>query len=224
MDATSAVTRMKTGYSLRNITTRDHYPAAPGGGAATTQTGPPVNSTYPIGTYCEDYEWLASNGDLDEYNGRTCVTPEFPGGTYAYFVTIDAAGKPVFPYYIGIYYRGVVDMKNFPQGPNGNGLSIPSYLSSCRYATGSGVGVNGVSADAGLHIYPNPTNGEVIIAGNGHRFSRVMVVNMSGQIVHSAAIDGTKDTRITLPLPGVYFLRCDDASGGTAVVQRITRL
>jgi hypothetical protein len=26
--------------------------------------------------------------DLDEYNGRWCVTPEFPNGTYAYFVAI----------------------------------------------------------------------------------------------------------------------------------------
>ncbi len=220
----SGVTRMKSGYSLRNITTRTSYPAVPGGGAATTQTGPPVNSTYPIGTYCEDWEWLASNGDLDEYNGRMCVTPEFPGGTYAYFVTIDAAGIPVFPYYIGIYYKGIVDAKNFPQGPNGNGLSIPSYLSSCRYASGgAGVGVNGVSNDKALRIYPNPTMGQVVIAGNGHSFCRVTVVNMSGQIVHSAAIDGIKDYRITLSLPGIYLIRCDDATGGTAVVQRVVR-
>lgn len=224
MNASSGISRMKSGYSLRNITTRTTYPAIPGGGAATSQVGPPVNSTYPIGTYCEDWEWLASNGDLDEYNGRTCVTPEFPGGTYAYFVTIDAAGTPVFPYYVGLYYKGVVDAKNFPQGPNGNGLSIPAYLSSCRYASGGGVGVNGMAANNGaLSIFPNPSSGQVTIAGNGHGYSRVTVVNMSGQVVHNATIDGAKSHSFLLPVPGVYFVRCDDAQGGQAAVQRIVR-
>lgn len=122
MDAASAITRMKSGYSLRNITTRTILPS----GAAASQTGPPVSGTYPIGTYVEDYEWLASNGgDLDAYNGRYCVTPEFPGGTYAYFVTVDAAGAAQFPYYIGIQYYGAPATANFPMGPGGNSVVIP---------------------------------------------------------------------------------------------------
>jgi len=44
--------------------------------------------------------------DLDEYNGRYCVTPEFPGGTYAYFVAILADGTPAYPYNIGMGYYG----------------------------------------------------------------------------------------------------------------------
>jgi hypothetical protein len=44
--------------------------------------------------------------DLDQYNGRWCVTPEFPTGTYAYFVAIDSNGAPVFPYDIGRGYYG----------------------------------------------------------------------------------------------------------------------
>lgn len=221
MDSTSGITRMKSGYSLRNITTRTTLP----GGATASQTGPPVNTTYPIGTYCEDYEWLASNGgDLDQYNGRTCRTPEFPSGTYAYFVTVDAAGKGQFPYYIGITYYGQPDTKNFPQGMGGNGLTIPTYLSNCRTPTGSGVGVNGVSAGTTeLQVFPNPTTSEVTIAGNGHRYTRVTVVNMAGQTVYSAVIEGTKNHSIALPLPGIYFLRCDDAIGGTAMVRRVMR-
>jgi hypothetical protein len=44
------------------------------------------------GTFVEDYEFdstLASNGDefLDEYNGRTGWTPEYPNGTYYYVAT-----------------------------------------------------------------------------------------------------------------------------------------
>lgn len=34
------------------------------------------------------------------------MTPEFPGGTYAYFVSIEADGTPKFPYNIGRTYFG----------------------------------------------------------------------------------------------------------------------
>src|SRR5262249_4848195 len=44
--------------------------------------------------------------DLDEYNGRFCVTPEFPNGTYAYFVSINSSGSPAFPYNIGRAFYG----------------------------------------------------------------------------------------------------------------------
>lgn len=46
----------------------------------------PERPAYPPGFFIEDYVYTA-NGDLDEYNGRYCVTPEFPDGTYAYFST-----------------------------------------------------------------------------------------------------------------------------------------
>lgn len=222
MDATSAVSRMKTGYSLRNITARTNYPAIPGGGAATPQQGPAVSGAYPIGTYCEDYEWLASNGgDLDEYNGRFCVTPEFPNGTYAYFVTIDAAGTPVFPYYIGIYYKGQPDLKNFPAGQGGNGLSVPAYLTSCR--TASGVGIGSLSgSEAPLSIFPNPAvNGRFTIRGNGHGYNAVTVVDMQGRRIYTAPLQGTKDCSIALPVPGVYLVRCERGDGGPAQVQRV---
>ena len=47
------------------------------------------------GTYVEDYEYIAGLGDLDEHNGRTCNTPEYPNGTYAYFVTVDPTDTTV---------------------------------------------------------------------------------------------------------------------------------
>lgn len=46
------------------------------------------------GAFVQDYEYVAASGDLDECNGRFCVTPEFPEGTYAYFMTSD---WPVIP-------------------------------------------------------------------------------------------------------------------------------
>ena len=44
--------------------------------------------------------------DLNEWNTRWCVTPEFPGGTWAYFVCISSNGTPVFPYNIARTFFG----------------------------------------------------------------------------------------------------------------------
>jgi hypothetical protein len=39
------------------------------------------------GTFTQDYAYFAGSGDLDESNGRTGVTPEYPDGTYYYVLT-----------------------------------------------------------------------------------------------------------------------------------------
>ena len=59
------------------------------------------NITYDAGTIIEDYEYEIGYGHLDESNGRYCITPEFPHGTYAYFLTFDSSMVPVYPYIIG---------------------------------------------------------------------------------------------------------------------------
>ncbi len=65
------------------------------------------------GTFVRDYEYVAGSGDLDECNGRQCVTPEFPDGTYAYFMT---ENWPVVPR----NYRGTPSA-DFRHGPGGGG-------------------------------------------------------------------------------------------------------
>jgi len=49
--------------------------------------GRPATTLYPMGTFTQDYEYVAGSGDLDECNGRTGVTPEFPSGIYYYVIT-----------------------------------------------------------------------------------------------------------------------------------------
>jgi hypothetical protein len=61
------------------------------------------------GTFTADYEYVEGHGNLDECNGRYCVTPEFPSGTYAYFLTED---WPVIPR----NFRGTPS-KDFERGP-----------------------------------------------------------------------------------------------------------
>ena len=68
------------------------------------------------GYFISDYIYNAS-GDLDEYNGRFCVTPQYPDGTYAYFYTISVDSNynstPAFPYIIGNYFKDVPITENF---------------------------------------------------------------------------------------------------------------
>jgi hypothetical protein len=54
---------------------------------ATPDTNRPAVSLYPMGTFGQDWEYVAGSGDLDECNGRTGVTPEFPDGIYHYLIT-----------------------------------------------------------------------------------------------------------------------------------------
>ncbi len=46
------------------------------------------------GTFVVDYEFIKDAGDLDACNGKRVTTPDFPDGTYAYFLTQD---WPVIP-------------------------------------------------------------------------------------------------------------------------------
>jgi hypothetical protein len=118
----SGVRRMVSGFALRNGANgtdnlaqsgRTTLPAWEVRAQQRNATGPAVTANRPLGYYLEDYAYLGDCGkilgkdfDLDELNGRWCVTPEFPQGTFAYFTTIDADGKPVYPYNMGRRYHG----------------------------------------------------------------------------------------------------------------------
>lgn len=53
----------------------------------TPSSGRPSTTAVPMGTFTQDYEYVAGLGDLDECNGRFGVTPEFPSGIYHYYIT-----------------------------------------------------------------------------------------------------------------------------------------
>ena len=59
-----------------------------------------VQEGYLIGDLTSDYIYDSSVGTLDEYNGKFAPTPEYPNGTYAYFMTEDSSGDPAYPYAI----------------------------------------------------------------------------------------------------------------------------
>ena len=106
-NGTGPVVRMKSSYHLRNITVRTTSPTG-----AAVSAGPPVSSTYPLGYFREDYEYIATSSVtpdyLDEHNGRFCITPEYPQGTYAYFATVDSLWNSAYPYVVGPTFYGTV--------------------------------------------------------------------------------------------------------------------
>lgn len=64
------------------------------------------------GTFLEDWEYVAGLGDLDQCNGTTVTTAEFPQGTYAYFLT---ATYPFIPR----CFTGTPIDEALPRGPGG---------------------------------------------------------------------------------------------------------
>lgn len=103
-DGTGGITRMKSGYHLRNITERTHH-----ADGTDVPDGPPVNNAFPLGYFREDYEFIASTDPdvLDEHNGRFCITPEYPNGIYCYFATINENWNSAYPYVVGPTFYGV---------------------------------------------------------------------------------------------------------------------
>lgn len=117
-DGTGGVMKITSSYRTRNITQRTTLPN--GTQLTAAQYGPAVSTTYPIGCYIEDHEYVAGLGKLDSSNARFCITPDYPNGTYAYFSPVNESGISVYPYMIGPTYRGVLVTGNTGPGAGHN--------------------------------------------------------------------------------------------------------
>jgi len=153
-DGTGGIRRMIPGYRKRNITQRTTLPD--GTALAADKFGPAVSNDFPLGSYIEDYAFDAGFGDLDEHNGRFCVTPEYPAGIYAYFVTIDASGDPVYPYTLGPTYYGTVPAGN--TGPQ-SGHNVPAEPVT-TYVIVTSTGEPGA---AEIGMFPNPASDRLVV-------------------------------------------------------------
>ena len=116
LNSGSAVVRMESSYEIipqlvSDGTRKNMDPDAPD----VTTTALKNGTAGPLGAYVEDYQFTSGLGHLDEHNGRWCVTPEYPSGTYAYFTTITESEEPAYPYHMGASSYGVIQ------------TSIPQY-------------------------------------------------------------------------------------------------
>ena len=112
------VTQLRSGYNL-----------------ILKENRPPVAS-FPEGFFVEDYTYVRVSNEtvLDENNGRFCVTPEYPNGTYAYFATfesaLDSSGpfvgykRPAFPYLIGNSFKSTPNRFNFDYRSNQDQIDL----------------------------------------------------------------------------------------------------
>lgn len=142
-DGTGGIVRMKSSWTLRNITVRNTLYT----GASVT-AGPNVSTTYPLGSFKEDYGFTAPTAPdyLDIHNGRFCKTPEYPNGIYCYFATVDANWNSAYPYLVGpTYYGTKVAAK------------VTSITEAVTTYTPTSTGLNeaGIN-EVNVSVFPNP--------------------------------------------------------------------
>jgi hypothetical protein len=178
-DGTGGIVRMKSGYQLRNITQRTVH-------ADNTDVadGPAVSTTYPLGYFREDYEFVAHTGQadfLDQHNGRFCVTPEYPNGTYAYFTTVDENWNSAYPYAVGPTFYGVfADRK------------VTSVGETTTVYTPSTTALNeNEFKQLNITAFPNPAN-DIIAVQVGNLVTQnlsVKLFDLTGKLVHETQVN-----------------------------------
>lgn len=206
-NASSNIKRMASSYQLRSITQRTILPD----GSTSTPAGPNVSSSFPLGMYCEDYEYVNGLGDLDSLNGRYCVTPEYPSGTYAYFIATDSKGSPAFPYILGPKYYGIIQ-KNV-MGPNSGHITIPAGV-TCMTVTG----ITKKAVLNGVSIYPNPVSDQLNIDLNQAISVQYSISDLLGQVVQTGFIESGKTSVSTQALnKGIYVISLTGPNGSVQV-------
>ncbi len=213
VDGSGGITRMKSSYTLRNITTRTHY----ANGNDVTD-GPAVNSTYPLGLFREDYEYITTTVNtpdyLDEHNGRFCVTPEYPNGIYCYFATVDENWNSAYPYMIGPTFYGVKSVVKV--------TSISEPVTTYNPSSGIGATSNKIN----LTVFPNPAYDLMAIQVKNdyqENFS-VELIDISGKLIQKTYIyQGSSIAYLetTGLAKGEYIVR---VSNGKSVENRKIRL
>ena len=187
--ASGPIKRMASSYVLTTDTTRSG--------------GPHPVATYPLGDCVDDYIYTAGAGDLDAHNGRFCYTPEYPGGTYAYFVTINSSLSPVYPFVLGPTYYGVVGSTSTtitPVGPDTTYTTPPTGIQNTNNQTIKYV------------VAPNPVEDHLYLymdAGNMNNVT-LKIMDMTGRCVITR-----NDLQPSVP----YAISMDGLAAGTYLLQ-----
>lgn len=160
------ITRMKSGYQLNTATTRTNGPTV--GQVVGTQTM--FN-----GYFREDYTYVANSAPdyLDEHNGRFCVTPEYPNGTYAYFATVDADWNSAYPYVVGPTFYGNVVSEKVTTITEPTTVYTPTAVSDINLQ------------NLNITIFPNPASDLIAVQINDlvRDDMTVQLVDLTGKVI-----------------------------------------
>lgn len=218
-DAGSGISKLSSGYVLNG-----------------TRPNGPDTGKYPLGSFIDDYRWVPSvnsgKTELDQNNGRFCVTPEYPDGTYAYFITVDATEVPQFPYILGVNYYSLPVDSNY--NSNISQDDIPLGLKQLRSGLSerNGSGFAGLLQDvksgniASGYVESSTNNfspGNNVYLDNtatGGKDAVVTVNQVTGKTVSSIESTQTKATQIKIQ-ENAYLFEGDtitqEAADGTIV-------
>lgn len=217
LDKNSPVVRIESSYQIR----QDLLDAGTRG-----VDGPPVTSSVtkntdegPLGAYEEDYEFIAGLGHLDDHNGRWCVTPEYPQGTYAYFSTIDDTGEPSYPYFVGPSYYGVYDSENSPK--NNPATSTCALEFDPSTVTNTSLVSN---AEMEFSITPTLTK-DFITVSTLYDTGNISISDLTGQLVFSSVYTSNSTEVPVSNLPeGVYIVVVENDEGDVLNTQKFIKL
>jgi hypothetical protein len=217
LDANSKIVRMTASYQKRNITDRTTLPD--GTVLSSSQYGPVLGGSYPLGCYREDYIYVKGSGMLDEHNGIFTKTPEYPNGTYAYFAILDSTLRPVYPYILGQSLYGVPTQGNF--GPMGGQNTIPT--GAVKYTGKSGV--ENVTSRGHLSFYPNPATDKVHLdLPVASQSWTLEISDLSGRSLWHTTGNGTAaDLDISTLAKGMYFLKASNAETQSVWIGRMVK-
>ncbi len=205
-DGTGGIVRIKSGYQARSITVRNTH-----ADGTAVSSGPAVDATYPIGYFREDYEFVGGSTDdvLDVHNGRFCVTPEYPAGTYAYFCTVDDNWNSAYPYAVGPTFYGQASNR-----------SVNSINEATTVYTPLSTTYQDALNHLNISVFPNPASDLVAVQALGlvRNELTVELYDVSGKLVDTNTINPGQtiayfDTQTLYS--GTYFVRLIDQEKST---------
>lgn len=150
LNASSSIKRMETSYRLK--TQRD--------------SDGPSTTLYPLGYLIADYRYQHRYGDLDDNNGRFCITPDYPNGVYAYFITISANNSPQFPYILGNRFYSIPVESNYT-----NKIQHTNLPANARRLRTALMPKNGVSAQVIVESTKEGNVSSVAVENSHDKFS-----------------------------------------------------
>ena len=225
-NGTGGIRRMVSSYPKRNITDRT---TLPDGTVLTVAQQGPTLAQYPLGAFKEDYIYTAGYGDLDEHNGRFCVTPEYPNGIYCYFATVDENQNSAYPYILGPTYYGVVTTANFgaPGQANPTNVVVNEPVTPYNPALTS-LNEAPATEDFRLTLYPNPASdfAAVQLGDIAREDIVVELLDVKGAVVRTTMLyQGSTMCYFDLRTlyEGAYIIRLSDKSRSTSRTLVVSR-